>query len=121
MATTTRIGDRLSAARHRGAVGREEELALLRAALDAAELPFSVLFLSGPGGVGKTTLLRAFASSCDASGIPVRAIDGRNLEPKPTAFLGALGEALGGGAAAASPTTRWPRSPRPLPGSAACS
>src|SRR5690349_9114088 len=55
------VADRLKSARRRRFVGRAAELELLQGALAAAEPPFSVLWVHGPGGVGKTALLGEFA------------------------------------------------------------
>ncbi|PZG04024.1 ATP-binding protein, partial [Nonomuraea aridisoli] len=52
------LGRRLEAARERAFVGREEELAVFRAALCGG---CGVVFVHGPGGVGKSALLRRFA------------------------------------------------------------
>jgi hypothetical protein len=92
---TTRLADRLNAARHSQFVGRDTERALFRSALEAAELPFSVLYVFGPGGVGKTTLLKEFAYICEQVGVPSAYVDARNVEPVPDAFIGALQQALG--------------------------
>ena len=54
---TSRLADRLAAARRARFVGRLAELELFRAALLEQEPPFAVLHLFGPGGVGKTALL----------------------------------------------------------------
>ena len=59
---STRLANRLSAARRSLFVGRVSEQELFASALSAPELPFFVLYIYGPGGVGKTTLLREFAS-----------------------------------------------------------
>jgi hypothetical protein len=56
-----RLGQRLSSARQRRFVGRSAELELFRAALSRDAPDFAVLHIHGPGGMGKTTLLRAFA------------------------------------------------------------
>ena len=53
------VADRLKSARRRRFVGRAAELELFLGALAASEPPFSVLWLHGPGGVGKTALLGA--------------------------------------------------------------
>lgn len=90
-----RLADRLNKAREQRFVGRGDELALFEVALAAPEPPFCVLHLFGPGGVGKTALLRQYAAYCERAGIPACYIDGRNVEPAPEAFLGALQRALG--------------------------
>jgi hypothetical protein len=90
-----RLGDRLSAARHRQFVGREGERELFKSALAAQELPFSILHVFGPGGVGKTTLLKEFAYLAEQASIPSIYVDARNVEPSPEAFVAALQAALG--------------------------
>ncbi|HMA33228.1 MAG TPA: ATP-binding protein [Chloroflexia bacterium] len=90
-----RLADRIEAARRRRFVGRAPERALFQAALVAPELPFCVLYLFGPGGVGKTTLLQEFAALCAAGDVPAIAIDGRNIDPAPEEFTAALQDALG--------------------------
>lgn len=88
------IGQRLAATRRQQFVGRENESSLLESALRAAELPFSLLYLHGPGGVGKTTLLQSFAALCDTLGIPSFLLDARNTKATPEAFLEGLRNAL---------------------------
>src|SRR5438067_42129 len=92
---TTRLAERLNAARHRQFVGRDGERALFKSALETPELPFNVLYVFGPGGVGKTTLLKEFAYICEQLHIPSAYVDARNVEPTPDAFTGALQQALG--------------------------
>ncbi|TET96911.1 MAG: ATP-binding protein, partial [Dehalococcoidia bacterium] len=88
-----RISDRLSEAARSSFVGRERELAVLRGAIEAAEPPFVVAFVHGPGGIGKSRLLHATLS---AVGPEVHALvmDCRVIEPTPKGFLAALGSAL---------------------------
>ena len=89
------VADRLRAARGHWFVGRLAELELFRCALESDEPPFSVLFVHGPGGVGKTALLEAFRQLAeDARLDPVR-LDLRGLEPSPVGFCAALASALG--------------------------
>jgi AAA ATPase domain len=89
-----RLADRLAAARRRRFVGREAELALFAAALADPEPPFALLYVHGPGGVGKTLLLSEFARLADDAGVPAVRLDGRDLDPSPPGFLAALGRAL---------------------------
>ncbi|MFI6735735.1 ATP-binding protein [Nonomuraea sp. NPDC050451] len=64
-------------------VGREEELAVFNAALYGGGC--SVLYVHGPGGIGKSALLRRFAHEAAVAGRPVSMVDGRMLEPSPAA------------------------------------
>lgn len=89
-----RLADRLLAARRKRFVGRENERQLFRNALSAQELPFFVLHIYGPGGVGKSTLLKEFAGICDELGTHCVYMDARNIEPAPEAFVSALQMAL---------------------------
>ncbi len=89
------LAERLNAARQHRFVGRATERAIFQAALQAAELPFFVLYIFGPGGVGKTTLLGEFVRLCRQSQISAIWLDGRNLEPTPPAFVQALQLELG--------------------------
>ena len=63
------VADRLKSARRRRFVGRAAELELFVGALAASEPPFSVLWIHGPGGVGKTALLGAFAEAAADAGV----------------------------------------------------
>jgi hypothetical protein len=92
---SSRLADRLSLARHRRFAGRATERALFQSALTATELPFFLLYVFGPGGLGKTTLLKEFAYLCEQANIPVVQVDGRNIETSPESFLGALQLAMG--------------------------
>ncbi len=90
----SRLIDRLNRARHQRFIGRADEVTLFAQAL-AAELPFFVLYVHGPGGVGKTTLLAEYARLAEQTGAMAWSIDGRNVEATPEAFLAALRLALG--------------------------
>ena len=87
------LSDRLREARHAHFVGREGEVQRFTEALHAERLPFHVLHVYGPGGVGKTTLLQEFRYRCEQAGVPVRYLDAREVEPSPEALLRALGAA----------------------------
>lgn len=55
-----------------------------------------MLFLHGPGGVGKTALLGMFADAAADAGRTVLRLDARSLEPSPVGFLDAVGERAAG-------------------------
>lgn len=92
---SSRLADRVNAGRRHRFIGRTNELQLFENALLATELPFSLLFVYGPGGVGKTSLLGQFAHLCQQLAIPAYPIDARNIEASPEAFVGALAQAMG--------------------------
>src|SRR3990172_9605898 len=88
------VSDRLSEVAKTSFVGRQKELAMLRGAIEAAELPFAVAFIHGLGGIGKSRLLQATLSFVDPK---IRSIvmDCREIEPTTKGFLVALSAALG--------------------------
>lgn len=90
-----RLADRLASARQNRFVGRSSEIDLFQSALKAAESPYQVLYVYGPGGIGKTSLLREFAARAEKQGFATYYVDGRNLEPTPDSFQRALGAAFG--------------------------
>ncbi len=98
----SRLADRLSAARQRSFIGRVAEQALFQSALSAPELPFNVLLVHGPGGVGKTSLLGQFSRLAEQAGATVASLDARNFEPTPETFQASLALALGADPAAPS-------------------
>ena len=76
------LGDRVRELRQRSFVGRESELDLFASALAAS----GVIFLYGPGGIGKSALLDVLAATALREGRePVR-IDCRHLPPVPGAL-----------------------------------
>ena len=104
------VADRLKSARRRRFVGRTAELELFVAALAAPEPPFSVLWIHGPGGVGKTALLSTLAEAAADAGVGVVSLDLRAIEPSPPAFMAELGRALGMPPGAVSTGSAcWPR------------
>lgn len=88
-----RIADLMTDAAARSFVGRNRELALLSGAVRGDGRP-AVLFVHGPGGIGKSRLLDAAEASCWADAHPVR-LDCASIEPTPAGFLTALGAELG--------------------------
>jgi Transcriptional regulatory protein, C terminal/AAA ATPase domain len=79
-----------------GFVGRAEELCILLNALDQGGP--SVVFVHGIGGIGKSSLLDAFATQARAGGTTVLRLDCRTIEPSQPGFLHELGLATGGDA-----------------------
>jgi hypothetical protein len=57
-------------------VGREDVLGAVQPALDG-KIPTRVLLISGPGGIGKSALLREIGRRGQASGFTVHQVDGR--------------------------------------------
>jgi AAA ATPase-like protein len=89
------VADRLKRARRRRFVGRAAELELFLDGLSASEPPFSVLWIHGPGGVGKTALLGALGEAAADAGVGVVSLDLRAIEPSPPTFMAELERALG--------------------------
>ncbi len=85
-----RWGGRIQAARLRAFVGRKEEVA----AFDEALCGGGMLFVHGPGGVGKSALLSCFAARAEEASRTVTVLDGRLLDPSPAAFLTEAGPVL---------------------------
>src|SRR3569833_1074826 len=92
-----RLADRLGASRDKYFVGRAAELETFRTALrrTTPDRPVSLLFVHGPGGIGKSVLLSRFRRMAAATDASVVVLDGRDLEPSPPGFLTRLCEALG--------------------------
>lgn len=86
---TRTVADLLARSRVRHVVGRRAELDLFDSAL--ADDEFLLLHVSGPGGIGKSTLLDLYAQVARRAGRrPVR-LDGHSLPAVPPAVLEALG------------------------------
>jgi hypothetical protein len=63
--------------------GRQAEIAFLDQCLDSLDPPAQVVHVCGPGGIGKSTLLREFGRRARDRGLTVLALDGRELGPAP--------------------------------------
>lgn len=85
------VADRLAAAEGAALVGRAEERARLTELL-APNGPAAV-FVHGPGGIGKTTLVTGTLAALPLNCV---VLDGRQMEPTVPGALAALGAALGG-------------------------
>jgi hypothetical protein len=79
----------LDAARADAFIGRAAPMREFVAAL-RGQSDIRVLFVHGPGGIGKTTLLEAFARQAGSRGHPVRYLDARDVE----CSVGGLSSAL---------------------------
>lgn len=73
------LGTALDAARARMFVGRRAERELLAAALDTDAPGWSVLWVHGPGGVGKSTLLERLAADASNAGARVATVSADSL------------------------------------------
>ena len=92
------LADRLRAARRRCFVGRKAERALFAEAINGGRPTrptFATLFLHGPGGIGKSTLLHRLADDAEALGRTVIRVDGRVAEDSVAAFTETAAAALG--------------------------
>ena len=76
-------------------MGRVEEKALFASVIGSSPMPVVVWSIYGPGGVGKTTLLRELEGICRSNGVKYTTLDGRYLQPNPDFFLSALCLATG--------------------------
>jgi hypothetical protein len=84
------LGERIEAARRSRFVGRMAECDLFRQALTAEELPFYILHIYGPGGIGKTTLLHQFTQLAREAQAALFYVDSRELDPSPERFVATL-------------------------------
>ena len=73
------LGGWLEARRRQQFVGRVAELDLFSTALDSDDPGLRVLFVHGPGGVGKSTLLDECAAVAHDAGAVVVRVDGRTV------------------------------------------
>ena len=89
------ISSRIDSLRHTRFIGREAERDLFIDALQVDRLTFHLLFIYGPGGIGKTELINEFISICRLSQIMPIYMDSRNIEPAPLSFLANLAMKLG--------------------------
>lgn len=91
----TRIGDRLGGRAWKRFVGRESELALLRQAISPIQPATPLLFVYGPGGIGKTSLIERLRAEAAVNETVFVGIDATGVPPEPNALLTALANAVG--------------------------
>lgn len=88
------IAELLNAARRRSFVGREHEIELFERFLHSDPPEQVLLYLYGTGGQGKTTLAKYLAELCAEQKITTLSVDGRDIDPRPNAFLDAVQHAV---------------------------
>jgi len=84
------VADRLIAARCRRFVGRTAERGAFLDAIASARSSVYLLYIDGPAGIGKSSLLNEFFCECQTTDIPALLLDGRYTEPSPQGFRAAL-------------------------------
>ena len=82
----TRLKDILQQQRKKNFVGRQKEVSFFENLVQDAEPPFHLIYIYGPGGQGKTMLLKQFADNCKESSIPCIHLDCRYIDPHPESF-----------------------------------
>jgi len=85
------LASALDDARVAAFVGREQELAAFESALTGAGTQ-RVLFVHGPGGIGKTTLLHRLRIIAERAECPVVHLDARDIDCSPESFLAAFAD-----------------------------
>lgn len=85
------IGQALAQRDHHLFVGREREIATFSSWLAEPVNGPKILSVTGPGGVGKSTLLRALVREVGTSGRSATLVDGRVIDPSPEGLAAALG------------------------------
>ncbi|MGY1702845.1 hypothetical protein [Geodermatophilus sp. SYSU D00766] len=90
----TTLGERLRRERERLFTGRARELAVFRAALSDDGAAVALLYLWGPGGIGKSALLDRYADTARRDGCRVLRLDGRDVPVSSEGVEAALRQAL---------------------------
>lgn len=97
------LADRIRAARSAAVFGRDAELARLLTLAGDERRGVAVVAVHGPGGVGKSTLVRLFADRLPTVGATPVLVDAADCAPTPEGVLSALAAAAGGGAVTGRP------------------
>ena len=90
-----RIADRIAERRRSGFIGREAPIRVFTDLLGATSPSDAVLFVHGPAGIGKSTLLRRFGEMATERRVPTVAVDGRDVPPTAEALRAVLDPLLG--------------------------
>jgi hypothetical protein len=81
-----KLKDILQQQRKKNFVGRQKEISFFENLLKEKEPSAHLVYVYGPGGQGKTTLLKQFADLCKVSSIPFIQLDCRYIESHPNNF-----------------------------------
>jgi DNA-binding winged helix-turn-helix (wHTH) protein len=76
--------------RHAFFVGRRREMSVFRGGLLQEDDPVQVLYIHGPDGIGKTTLLHEMSFEAERRGARSIWLSGRHMAPRPQAFREAV-------------------------------
>jgi len=85
-----KLSDILNSARQQYFVGREKEIQLFKSLIQQPELSTYLLSVYGPGGQGKSSLIRVFTETCTELKIPFLLLDARDINPTPEHFQAIL-------------------------------
>lgn len=88
-----RLKDILQQQRKKNFVGRTKELEFFSNLVAGEKPAYHLVYIHGPGGQGKTTLLKQFADQCALSAVPCLQLDCRNIEARPESFKNSFEEA----------------------------
>jgi hypothetical protein len=86
------LGSFVDSERHRNFVGRRRELADFDDAL-SGQSSHRVMFVHGPGGIGKTSLLLEMRGRARTAGRTTVLLNGREVDPSPDGFTSAIRDA----------------------------
>jgi hypothetical protein len=81
-----KLKDILQQQRKKNFVGRQKETSFFEQLLKEEDPAIHLLYVYGPGGQGKTTLLKQFADLCKESAVPFLQMDCRYIESHPDSF-----------------------------------
>lgn len=81
-----KLKDILQQQRKKNFVGRQPELDYFSDLLQKGKKDIHLLYIHGPGGQGKTTLLKHYADICKELSVPVIQVDCRYVESRPDSF-----------------------------------
>lgn len=82
-----RLSDLLENARRKSFVGRTQEIGLFEEMAFTPRPVQYLLYIYGPGGQGKTTLIKRLKDSCEERQIPYLHLDGRDTEAHPVSLM----------------------------------